>query len=184
MPKPPSFAPRPSSAAAGGGGLGGIGSGGSQGLQTLREIVAGATESAVTDVGGVIAVKFGVINLGASQSAALLYTDTPGSTIQANQVGLVVPFRGSLAAISFKASANKTAGTATFRPYVGGAASSLFVDWVTGADKGYKAIAQSSAIFEAGSEVDVRVTTDGSFTPTTVDVQITLFIVLNPTTTL
>jgi hypothetical protein len=45
-------------------------------------------------------------------------------------------------------------------------------------------ISQSSAIFDAGAQIAVRVTTDGSFAPTTVDVQVILFIALNPTTVL
>ena len=156
---------------------------GRSGIQTLAEIVAGATTVAVLDVGGAIPITFGVVDLAGTVTASQLRMVTAGAVTQSDVVGLVIPFRGSLAAISLRSNTNKTTGTAVFTPYVDGVVSSLALTWVDGTSKAYKAIPQSSAIFNAGAEVDIRVTTVG-FAPTTADIQVTVFVVLNPQTAL
>jgi len=176
-PPGPVFHPRPAESSGGGGG------GGSR-ILTLDEVIASAGETASFDIGGMMTFTFGAVDLADSLSESKLYVATPGSSIQADQGGLVVPYRGSVAAISFKANTDKTAGTCTFRAYADDLATDMSVDWTTGLSSGYAVLPQGTAVFEAGTEVDVRATTDGSFLPTTVDVRVTLFIALNPTTTL
>lgn len=179
-PRPPGpvFNPRPAEPSGGGGG----GSGTS--IPTLDEVIADSGETANTDIGGVISVTFGVIDLDVSQSAVKLYVMQPGATPSAEQGGLVIPYRGSIAAISFAANDSKSAGACDFRAYADGLATDMDIEWTDGLTKDYAVLPQGTAVFEAGTEVDVRVTTDGSFAPTTVDVRVTLFIALNPTNAL
>lgn len=173
----PPIVPKPST---GGGGTGGT----SGSTRTLGESVEEGAQTEVSQALSIIPVEFGIVNVTASLSASRLYRMNPGSTSQANQVGVTMPYRGSVAAISFTSNAAKSAGTCSFTVYIDGAATTATATWTTGDTEGYANISSDIASFTAGQIVDVRVTTDGSMSPTTNDVIVTLFLLLNPQTVL
>ena len=95
-------------------------------------------------------------------------------------VPVLVPYRGSIAALVLEANAAKSAGTCSFTVAISGVpVSDATLAWSSG-DTAYQAYTGASYGFSAGSELDVRITTDSSFAPITVDIEVTLYIIANP----
>lgn len=124
-------------------------------------------------VQSVIAHVFTFTNLAASQTAL------QGSR-SVGQVPIIAPFRGSIVALVLRANANKTAGTATAFAYIESEATAATLTWASATNKTNDAWSEGTIPFAAGEELDVRMTTDSSFTPTTVDVELLLYVTFLP----
>lgn len=74
------------------------------------------------------------------------------------------------------ANAAKTAGTATFIVYINGAATTADLEWTTGETHDLATFLAGEHPFDRGDTVDIRVTTDGSFAPTTVDAEVIAYL--------
>src|SRR3990172_5718264 len=139
-------------------------------LETARQI------SVVTQP-GIVALPFVYDNVATGLSSAQMNRFV-GSVPVA--VPVLMPFRGSVAALVLEANAAKSAGTCSFTVAVDGVpVSDATLAWLTG-DTAYQAYTGASYGFSAGSELDVRITTDGSFAPITVDIEVTLYVIANP----
>lgn len=112
---------------------------------------------------------FGEDNLAASLTNSQLYRNVQG--IEA-QLPVVMPRAGSIIGLSIASSEARTAGTATFEVYKNGAATGLTAV-LDGTDTQYAYAVQAASLdtFVAGDRLDVRVTTDGTWAPTTADVE-------------
>jgi hypothetical protein len=140
------------------------------------------TESTVIRdrVRSVIDSCFSQSNLPVSQSASKLYRIVGGGTIVASQIPLVVAYRGSVLALTLSASDNKTAGTAIFTVYVNNAATGASLTWSNSTSSGFASFPAGLYPLSAGDKVDVRVTTNGTYAPTTAEVEILLYLSQNP----
>lgn len=129
---------------------------------------------------GVYAVPFSVVDLGASLTASRLYRAVAGA---ASVVGRQIPhqalFRGYIAGLALSADAAKSGGTATFETFIDGAGVGVNgqLVWTTGRQTQVQPFEQNLHTFSADQQLDVRVTTDGGFTPTTVDLILDLLLV-------
>jgi hypothetical protein len=123
--------------------------------------------------GGILPIYFGHSNLPGTTTDTELYRIVPGSSVVASQIGLTVPFNGSIVAVVVDSSEAKTAGTAVFTSRAA-ATNALAVTWSEGTSAYAVANASTYPVL-AGQEVDIRVTTVG-FTPTTADVAVTVLV--------
>jgi len=142
---------------------------------------SGADESAVgiAAASGVFVVQFSAVDLAASLSASKLYRAVAGAaSVVGRQIPLRSAFRGYVGAIAVSSDALKSAGVATFEVYMDDVASGAQLVWGNN-DGQYLAFEQNVHGFVTDDEIDVRVTTDGSFAPTTVDVLIDLYLVMS-----
>jgi len=128
---------------------------------------------------GVLSMQFGTLNLAASQSALQLYRSWPGSTATLVQAGVVQPYRGHILAMMLRSNASITAGQATFQAYTEGVVAGATLTWTSGY-RSTATFAPGTYTFEAGNELDVRVTTDASFAPVTSDIEIILIASFTP----
>lgn len=112
---------------------------------------------------------FGEDNLAASLTNSQLYRNVQG--IEA-QIPLVMSHEGAIVGLAVASSEARTAGTATFEVYKNGAATGLTAV-LDATDTQYASSTQAASLdtFVAGDRLDVRVTTDGSWAPTTADVE-------------
>jgi hypothetical protein len=117
---------------------------------------------------------FGEDNLAASLTNSQLYRVVQG--VQ-SQIPVVASHDGSIVGLSVASSEARTAGTATFEVYLDGVATGLqAVLDATDTQYAYGVQGGTADLFVAGARIDVRVTTDGSWTPTTADVEATVII--------
>jgi hypothetical protein len=123
-----------------------------------------------------VGYQFGIQNLGASASATRLYRAYPGAALTTVQRGFRPLFRGWVVGMELNANAAKTAGTAEFEAYVDGAASDATLIWSTGSSWAIGSFAPGQREFAAHAELDVRVTTDSAFQPTTADLELILYV--------
>ena len=122
---------------------------------------------------GLIPIYFGYSNLTGTTTDTKLYRTIGGATVVAAQIGVVVPFNGSIVAISVVSNEARTAGAPVFTSRVAGT-NALSVTWSSGTSA-YAVAGPSDHPVLAGNEIDVRVTTSG-FTPTTADVEVAVFL--------
>lgn len=141
-----------------------------------------------TGIAAGFAVKsfaFGQSQAAASQAAVALKRNVNAATSGSlNITGVVMPVAGSIVGVTIVTSANKTAGVCTVAPTINGnalaAATGLSaVALANAALKAYKTIdAQTSgARFVAGDLIGVKLTTDGSYLPTTLDIEVIVYVV-------
>jgi hypothetical protein len=145
------------------------------------QLAGGSQQSAaaqqITEIPqGIVPVEFGIVNVAASLAASQLYRVIPGSSVVAAQIGVLLPFRGSVVAMTLLGTENKTAGEATFVVYLDGAATSAELDWATGGPSDSATFAPGDIAFDRGEVLDIRLTTDGAFTPTTADVEVIAYL--------
>lgn len=140
-----------------------------------------ASRQAVADVTGIVAYSFGTVNVAASQSNVQLYRMLAGSTAQANQVGVITPFRGSVVAMTLRASEAKTAGVYSVRCYIAGSGSNATLTW-SSSTKASRAFVRGDIAFAENVELDLRYTTDAAFLPVTTDVEVILYVAYDPST--
>ncbi len=130
----------------------------------------------IATASGVFAIPFSAVDLGTGLTASRLYRPIAGASVVAAQVPFVPAFRGYVGALSLSATVAKSAGTATFEVYI--------ADQATGAKLTWSNVATESTTFQKarygfspGQSIDIRVTTDGSFAPTTVDVLVEAWLI-------
>lgn len=128
--------------------------------------------------------SFGQSQAAANQAAVALKRNVNAATSGSlNITGVVMPFAGSIIGVTVNTSANKTAGVATVAPTINGTALASgtglsAVALANAAAKASKMIdAQvSGARFNAGDLVGVKLTTDGSYLPTTLDWEVIIYV--------
>jgi hypothetical protein len=120
---------------------------------------------------------FGYKNLAASQTDLEAQRVIADATPVGRQQGVIMPWDGQVQAFSWMANGSKTAGTCTFSVYRG----TTLIDsktWADGTSSGYGTVPLRTAPeFSEGAELKVKVTTNGSFAPTTLDIEVTLFVI-------
>ena len=98
-------------------------------------------------------------------------------TASGHQESIVVPYAGSAVAISVASNEARSAGTATFEVFINDVASGLTaVLDATDTQYAFGTQAVGTDALAAGDRVDVHVTTDGTWAPTTADVEATIFV--------
>ncbi len=108
-------------------------------------------------------------NLAASLTDSQLYRDVQSVDIQ---IPVVMSHSGHIVGVSVAASEVRTAGTATFEVFKNTVATGL-TTVLDGTDTQYASSTQATSLdtFVADDRLDIRVTTDGSWAPTTADVE-------------
>lgn len=112
-------------------------------------------------------------NVAANQSAVILArADHAGTTVAANPDKLIIGRDGSITGVWARVSVARSAGTATIEVYLNGAATGLTAV-LDGTDTQFAATTQviGTDTFVAGDRIDLRITTDGSWAPTTTDLR-------------
>lgn len=128
--------------------------------------------------------SFGQSQAAASQSAVALKRNVNAATGGSlNITGVPMPHAGSIVGVTIATSANKTAGVATVTPTINGtalaAATGLAaVALANAAAKKVQTIdAQvAGARFNQGDLLGVKLTTDGSYLPTTLDWEVIVYV--------
>lgn len=125
--------------------------------------------------GQLIAVTFGLNDVAVSQ------TDVQLPVFTGNAVGQIMPFAGEIVAVSYLLSANKTAGSLSIGPTVGGVEkTALTLSAANGVASGRKVVKRTSITFNAGAEIGAEYSTDGSFAPTgTADLSVNVWVILS-----
>lgn len=114
----------------------------------------------VISKGQLVAVTFG------QNAVAVSQTDVQLPRFTGNAVGEIMPFAGEIIGISYLLSANKTAGTLTIGPTVGGTEkTALTLSAANAASSGRKVARRGSLPFAAGAEIGAEITTDAGFLP-------------------
>lgn len=129
--------------------------------------------------------SFAVSQLAISQNAVALKRNVNAATSGAlNITSVVAQFAGSIVGVRLNSTANKTAGAASVTPTINGTAIStpaslVAVAWVNATLKINKQVdaQQVGARFNAGDLIGVKITTDGSYAPTTNDVEVIVDVV-------
>ena len=125
---------------------------------------------------GIVPFVFGIDNLPISQTNLQLYRALPGAAVVLAQVGVQPLYRGSIVGLALRANALKTAGTVTLTAFINAVASAAVLTWPSGANKAYATFPVGTYPYAAGDELDVRISTDGSFAPTTADLEALLYV--------
>jgi len=128
--------------------------------------------------------SFGQSQAAASQSAVALKRNVNAATSGSlNITGVPMPHAGSIVGVTIATSANKTAGVATVTPTINGTA--------IAAATGLAAVALANAAakkvqfidaqvagarFQQGDLLGVKLTTDGSYLPTTLDWEVIVYV--------
>lgn len=117
---------------------------------------------------------FGEDNLAASLTDSQLYRNVQG--VEA-QIPVVMDRAGDILGIAVASSEARTGGTATFEVYKNGVATGLTVT-LDGTNTQYNSATQAAGTdsYVAGDRLDVRVTTDGTWAPTTADVEAVIIV--------
>jgi hypothetical protein len=159
----------------GGGGASETGST-SSGPDITERLSTDRTQGVKPTAQGVLDLQFGYQNLAASLAASQAYRTIPGVTTTSVQQGVQMLYRGSVVAIALRANAAKTAGSAVFAVYLAAQPSGAQLSWTTGQSLMYTTFTPGTYPFTGGEELDVRVTTDVSFLPTTVDLEVIVYV--------
>lgn len=122
---------------------------------------------------------FGEDNLAANLTNSQLYRNTQGVE---TQIPTVTTHSGDIVGIAVASSEARSAGTATFEVFKNGTGTGL-TTVLDGTDTQYASASQALGLdtFVAGNQLDIRVTTDGSWAPTTAEVEAVIVIESNST---
>ena len=113
---------------------------------------------------------WGVVNLGTSQTDVQLVIDVAGAAQIAAGSRFKMPYNGIAKGICVSGSAARTAGSATFQIFRDGADIGSSSDAVIdGSNTQFVCSTGGTGTFTAGQILDVRVTTTGTFAPTTTE---------------
>ena len=125
---------------------------------------------------GIMAIEFSIVNIAANLTASQMYRILGGSGgAQATQIGFAAPFKGSIVGLTIISTAAKSGGSFVATAYRNGVASSATLTW--GSTTSLTRTFQPGTVpFAAGDVLDVRATTNGSYTPTTADIEINLLL--------
>lgn len=132
-----------------------------------------------------VLIGWGQPNVAISQTAVALKTFTNAATTGALDVtDIVAPWAGSIVGISYNLETNKTAGALSLSPTINGTevASTNVLYRVAMANTtrtAHKIVdGQSTGLrFAAGDQLGFKLTTDGSFAPTTADLMAIMYVV-------
>lgn len=124
-------------------------------------------------------LRFYQDNVAANQSAVELACSGVAGTFSASATRAVMIRPGTVISICVKSNAARSAGTLTVEVYKNSTATGLTAV-LDGTNTTFKATPQraksgdvaSADVFAAGDELNVRITTDGSWAPTTADIQV------------
>ncbi len=145
------------------------------------------------NVGGVplpSIVESVVLTSTVGSTAALSWYDTPaasGDSTAMKRAGvgaaLAVPmqYRGSVVGLALSANAAKSAGTCSFIVRIDGAPTGAVLTWANGTARSTNAFAKSAYAFNRDDYIDVVYTTNGSYSPTTTTVEITVLVAIDQT---
>ena len=159
---------------------GGGGGGGGTSAPSTNTTTSTVTKTKLQQAAGVVAHSFGLFDLAASVTAVQAFRTISGSATTLAQIGVIMPYSGSILGLSYVADSVKTAGSATFTPYVAGTAQTGTLPWSTNNASGIQTWTAGTYVFAAADLVDVRVTTDSSFAGTP-SVELTLYVTFDAT---
>ncbi len=134
-----------------------------------------------------VTLDFDQANVAISQTAVALKMNAGFNATVVNAldvVGMTALANGSIFGLTIQTDTNKTAGVLTVTPTINGTAIAapaalVAVPLVNATQKAFVLTAgqQAGARFVAGDLIGVKMTTDGSFAPTTMDIRVRLFVV-------
>lgn len=110
-----------------------------------------------------------------AQASTRLYSDT-GPTLKASVQGIVVPWDGHIISLSYTATGNKSAGALSVAGQRNGSDYTDAVAMADGVNNGFQTWSPGEFPFDAGDELRASITTNGSFAPTTLDMEAVLYI--------
>lgn len=93
-------------------------------------------------------------------------------------VGYIAPFAGEIVGISWVLTAAGTAGTFTIGPTVGGTEKTALTQTVGTAASGRGTAIRGTVPFNAGDEIGVEITTNGSWDGTSSDLGVSVWVLL------
>jgi hypothetical protein len=137
----------------------------------------------ITAKGQLVALHFEQADVSGTQSAVALATsevrDSAAAASDQNAaVGYCLPFGYDIVAISVTSSAARTAGTLTVDATIGGTVTGLqAVLNGTTTNNGYGTASRGTYVGAAGDKVGVKITT-ASWTPTTADIAVTVWCIV------
>lgn len=127
--------------------------------------------------GQVIPLQFMQASVAANQTnAQLVLVDVATSPSLVD--GMVLPFDGAVVGLSFFLDSAGSAGSLTIGASIDGTEVAATTQTVTTAASGYAAFKRDVAKFEAGAELGVEITTDGSWNGTSSDLAVILFVLI------
>jgi hypothetical protein len=121
--------------------------------------------------GGILSIPFRYDNIGTEQTNVQMLSPSGLAT------SVTMPFRGSLLALGFSGTAAKSAGVMTVTLFIDGVATTAIA--TVPSQRYYTAkFNKGSYGWSADSEIDLRITTDGSYAPTTNDWEAIAYVTL------
>lgn len=136
------------------------------------DIDSAETDASIVITGGISSLVFSDSNTAANSTAHQI------DDIMGTQISIVLPFRGSIVAMGVSGSAAKSAGACRFDFYINGSASGAYID-VPNQQYSYQRFSKAQYGWIAGDIADVRVTTDGSYSPVTNDYEVVCYLALD-----
>ena len=127
--------------------------------------------------GQVVPLHFMEAAVAASQTNAQMVLVDVGASPSLTD-GFVMPFAGAVIGISWLKDAAATAGSLTIGASIDGTEDADTTQTVSTATSGSAVFPRDAAKFEAGAELGVEITTDGSWAPETADLSVILWVLL------
>ena len=127
--------------------------------------------------GQVIPLQFMEAALAAAQTDAQMVLVDVGASPSLTD-GVVSPFNGAVVGLSFLLDSAGSAGQLDIGASIDGTEVAATTQVVTTAASGYAAFQRDVAKFEAGAELGVEITTDGSWNGTTSDLSVILWVLI------
>jgi hypothetical protein len=124
-----------------------------------------------------VGLNFSQASCAASQSAVALYTQEVDATVLDN-VGYTMPFAGEVIGVTINTSAAATAGTLTIVPTIDTTACTDPSAAITTAVVESDTCKRGTNPFAAEAVIGAKITTDGTWNGTTVDLQVTVWVLL------
>lgn len=142
----------------------------------LQNLAAPSVAPPVELPRGLVTGEFSLADLPASLTDSKLYRVVAGPAgVTTAQIPIRPAFRGSVVGLALQSTEAKTAGTARFEAFVKGSEGAFLV-WETGTLHGVSTFPAGTYPFAVGDDIDVRVTTTASFTPTSADVEVVVYL--------
>lgn len=136
----------------------------------------------LTQITGVVDLRFSYQSLGTSLSEVQMYRPVAdGSSTVGAQLQVPLISRGFLAGMTFSGSETHTGGLATFTVYLNDVAGPS-IDWLGSGRTEIEKFEPNQYPFTSGTKLDVRVTTNASFAPTTADVEVIVYVIFTAET--
>jgi len=127
---------------------------------------------------GLVVFQWGQSLLSAGMDMVMWY-HIPGVTLGYSQMSLVMPFRGSVVALTWNTDTAKTAGTCTFSVRRNGTAMGISETFLTGTTYGYGSYAKGTYGFDAGDRLAAYLVTDANYLPANNELVVQLYVYLD-----